>query len=214
MSSARHSPGAYSRLVSFLKILLPLLALAILSSVFLTQTEDTFEGGLVFSKTDLETLGDGLTIRDPRFTGTSSRGDLFSISAETATPDRAQPKLIDIVNTVTEAKFADGLGVTLTAAKARADLTSQVVTLSGGLRIVTSDGYVILSDGGIADLRAGMVTSSGPVTADGPAGKIEAGRVKFETQSSPAGTGLENRIVKFDNGVRVTITPRTTGTAQ
>ena len=215
MAGARHSPGAYSRFVGALKILLPLLAVLILSTVFLSQKEDTFEGGLVFSKADRATLGDGLTIRDPNFSGSNKAGDRFSISAEAATPDAAQPRNIAMVRPVARTNFNSGLVVTLTAAEGHADIDAQTVTLEGGLRIVTSDGYELNSAGGIAYLRPGIVTTTGPVVANGPAGHVEAG--KMTIARAPQGdqnTALENRFLTFNNGVKMIITPQTTGSPE
>ena len=212
MAAPRQSPGAYSRMVGLLKIALPILAIMVLSTVFLAQTTDDFDGGLVFSKADRETLGDGLTIRDPRFAGVTKAGDQFSVAADTATPDQSEPNRIDIVNPVAQAVFADGLIVEITAAEAVADLNGQILTLAGGTRLATSDGYTVTSEGGIADLAAGTVMSTGPVVADGPTGHIEAGAVLFVGGSAGKNNRpLDNRRITFDNGVKMTIFPNAAG---
>ncbi len=52
-------PGMHSRLVAILKLGLPLVALGLLSALFLVQTDDRI-GGVVFSDGDVEALGNGL----------------------------------------------------------------------------------------------------------------------------------------------------------
>ena len=65
MALPRRDPGVYSRWVGILKIVLPLIAVGLLSTVFLVQKEDAFEGGLVFTKVDIATLGLPVEVLEP-----------------------------------------------------------------------------------------------------------------------------------------------------
>ena len=62
----RPAGAGYSRAVRWLKIGLPLLALALLSTIFLVPREVSFEGGLVYTSADLLALGEGLAVTRPR----------------------------------------------------------------------------------------------------------------------------------------------------
>ena len=50
-------PGLYSRVVAILKVGLPLVAVGLLASLFLVQTDDRLGGNVVFSPGDVEALG-------------------------------------------------------------------------------------------------------------------------------------------------------------
>ena len=84
-------PGLYSRVVGILKVGLPLVALGMLSALFLIQTEDRLGAGIRFTRGDLEALGSGLRISNPIFTGTTSGADTFRFTAELVIPDAAPP---------------------------------------------------------------------------------------------------------------------------
>jgi lipopolysaccharide export system protein LptC len=64
-------PGLYSRVVAVLKVGLPLVAVGLLASLFVVQTDDRIGEGVVFSPGDVEALGSGLRISNPTFTGTT-----------------------------------------------------------------------------------------------------------------------------------------------
>ena len=75
-------PGLYSRVVAVLKVGLPLVAVGLLASLFLVQTDDRLGGNVVFSPGDVEALGSGLSINNPTFTGTTRGEDRFRFTAD------------------------------------------------------------------------------------------------------------------------------------
>lgn len=205
MARRDHPSGFYSRLVGYLKVALPLLAVALFSTVFLFQTGDEIEGGISFSSDDRDTMRDGLAVHNPKFSGVNLRGDRFFLEAAKATPDSGEPEEVVLVELSGRTDYKDGFSVYLKAARGIVRLPEQLLELSGGLHISTSDGFEGLANGGTAGLDTGSFISDGPVTLDGPMGRLEAGAMRLDP--APEGATKENQVFTFENGVTLTLTP-------
>ena len=203
MAARPRDPGVYSRWVGILKIGLPLIAVGLLSTVFLVQREDTFEGGLVFTKVDLATLGDGLTISNPRFSGLTDAGDTFTLSAARAVPDSSRPKIVEMTDISADYSQSGGMSVTATAAQGVALMVEQTLELAGGLTALTNTDYEFNAEGGLFDLRSGAFESAGQVRIIGPGQQLIAGKMRVTTPDNG-----DNQIFLFENGVRMTYDPQ------
>ncbi len=202
MAKAPRDPGLYTRWVGLLKITLPLVAIGILSTVFLVQQEDQFEGGLVFTKIDRATLGDGLTISNPRYSGITTGGDAFTLAAVRATPDQSKATKLELTDIKAEFSYANGLNVLANAAHGLALISDQVLHLDGGLTGESTNGFMFNGTGGVFDLRSGAFESAGAVTIVGPDQRLEAGKMRV----TPAQND-ENQILFFEKGVKITYIP-------
>lgn len=204
MARRPRDPETYTRFVGVLKVALPLIAIGLLSTVFLVQREDTFEGGLVFTKVDIATLGDGLTISNPRFSGITRGGDTFSLTAVRAIPDSSIPTRIEMTDISADLSYEQGRTVELTAAHGLAHVKAQVLELDGGIHAESSDAYTIETDGGVFQMTDGTFESSGPVVLTGPTGNLEAGKMRVTP-----GNDSQNHVFWFENGVKLTFQPAT-----
>lgn len=204
MVDRRPDPSIYSRWVAVLKIAFPLIAIALLSTVFLVPREDKIEGGLVFTKIDIATLGDGLTISNPRFSGITNSGDTFTITAKRAIPDAAKPTKIEMADITAHLTFSDGLLVDVAAPFGVARLGSQVLEIEGELTASGSNQYSFKAEGGVFDLRSGTYESDGPVQLDGPGQHLTA--EKMTVRPSDTGNG---HIFLFENKVQMSYAPKT-----
>jgi lipopolysaccharide export system protein LptC len=198
-----------------LKIALPLLALALLSSIFLWPRETRFEGGLVYTSADLVALGEGLAVTRPRIAGATEAGEPFVVTAERATPDGPDPETVELDDVRAEFMQGEGREIVLAAASGALRPKAETLSLSGDVALDTSDGYRVRTDRVEADLGAGELVAPGPVTAEGPRGSITAGSFRARRVAAP-GTGGEEAplgalppgdYLWFEGGVRVTWTP-------
>ncbi len=205
MARPDYRPGLRTRIVGFLKIALPLLAVALLSTVFLFQESDQIEGGITFSSDDRDTMRDGLAIYNPKFSGINLNGDRFFMEASKATPDGADPNEVELVDLNGRTEFRNGSAIYLKAARGTARLPQQIIDLYGGVHIRTSDGFEMLTNAVIAGLETGSFISDTPVTLSGPIGQLEAGSMRIEQLSED--TNEENQVFTFENGVTLTLTP-------
>lgn len=207
MVQARLGPrlGRYSRAVRILRILLPLGALALLSSIFLI-TRDPFPAGITFSAADIEAFDAGLKLTEPRFTGTTDAGEPFILRAAWALPDAPDPSEIRLSGIEAQIFLADGREARLAAAKGTLKPKAQIVVLEGTVTIDTSDGYRAATARAVADLRARTLVVPELVTAEGPLGRIDAGRLVMQRPDRDEDPNAQELIV-FEEKVRVFYRP-------
>ena len=119
----------HSRLVYWLKILLPLAALAILSTLFLVSRRIDTDGALPYAKVDVKELASDQRLTQPQYTGVTSDGAAFSLRAGIARPiGEAGGEAEDIAATF---EMQGGLVVGLGADTAQVDTAKGVVTMTG-----------------------------------------------------------------------------------
>lgn len=218
--SPRRDVSFYSRAVRWLKVGLPLLALALLSAIFLLPREHEFDFGLVYSTADLVALGEGLSVSNPRIAGSTEAGEPYVLEADSATPDSPDPERVELDRVRAAYTQAEGREIKLTAGQGVLRPRDQILRLEGGVNLTTSDGYKVETDVVSADLKAGSAFAPGPVRAEGPAGSIASGSFRArrvegapEAQETGASRGEALGALKpgdylwFEDGVRVIWTP-------
>ena len=193
------APGLYSRFVTVLKVGLPLVALAMLSALFLIQNDDGPGGTITFSRGDMEALGDGLRVTNPTLTGSTRGEDRFRFTAEIVVPDAAPPTRATLSGLDGRIDFIDGTAVDVVARSGEIDLDAQGLSLTDAVRIETSQGLAVRSDDVSVDLRLGVLEARGGVVTEGPMGRIDSDTLRIEP-STDAG---EARVITFGNGVRL-----------
>jgi lipopolysaccharide export system protein LptC len=196
-------PGAYSRVVAILKVGLPLIALGMLSALFLITPDERMGGELVFSRGDLAALGSGLRISDATFSGTTRGEDSFHFIAALVEPDAAPPTHAEITGLSGEVDLSDGSTVTVRASRGALDIAAQTLELGGDVLIETSDGYSMRAETMAVDLRAGTMEAGDPVLTEGPLGRIESRTLTI----APAADTGDARRFSFGNGVRLIYDP-------
>lgn len=196
-------PEVHSRVVTILKLGLPLVALALVASVFLVQTDDRLGGTITFSEADIDQLGSGLRLTNSVFTGTTSGGDRFRFAAATVVPDAAPPKRATISKLDGTLELVEGPTVSLAADTGDLDIPSQRLDIAGNVRISTSDGYELVTDKATIDVVSGSFIAGDQVVTRGALGEITAGNLHV----TPAAATGEARRFSFSDGVRVLYDP-------
>ncbi|MEM9043363.1 MAG: LPS export ABC transporter periplasmic protein LptC [Pseudomonadota bacterium] len=203
----RHNPGSlrwYSRLISWTKILLPVAAIVLIAAIFLVgrEGEDT-----IFSAEELATLGAGMQLKNPRFTGTTEDGDPFVLRAVRAIPDGPSPDEIQLESpngtlTMSDGRVLDGSAVSGVMLR-----NSGKLTLTEDVTITTSDGYRAETEFLIVDIDAKGAHAPGAVEATGPMGSINADRFRMEKQVDDQGQPTTDNVLYFDGNVHVVFIP-------
>lgn len=195
-------PDRYSRFVTIVKVTLPLVALAMLAALFLVQPGG--EGsGLVFSEADLDALGSGLHVANARFDGTNRSGDRFRFHAAQVVPDAAPPTRADLSDLTGTIDFAGGPTVDLASERGDLVLATRLLTLTGNVRITTSEGQSVAAREVVLDLTAGSMRAEGGVETGASGGAISSENLRVD----PAGAPGEARRFSFGNGVRLRYDP-------
>lgn len=196
-------PEVHTRVVTILKLGLPLVALALVASVFLVQTDDRLGGSITFSDADIAQLGDGLRLSNPVFTGRTRNGDRFHFSAALVVPDAAPPKRAAITTLDGTLDLVEGGSVTLKGEKGDLDIPTRRLDITGNVRITTSDGYVLDTDKATIDVSSGTFVAGDEVVTRGPLGVITSGNLHV----TPAAATGDARRFSFSNGVHVLYDP-------
>ena len=89
--------NTYSRLIAWLKVLLPVLALVLLSTMFLIARTIDPNRALAYAKVNLDNLTRSQRVSAPRFSGVTEDGAALSFSASTAEPDPDDPASFSVI---------------------------------------------------------------------------------------------------------------------
>ena len=194
---------SYSRWVSWLKVLLPLAALGLLSTLFLLSRAIDPETVIPFADKEIQDRLRDQQVTGPFFSGTTAQGDLISFSAETLkTPDgrtgsnRAEDVIVEVA-------VIGGTKITVVANMSEFDIANDLAELTGNVVITTSAQYRIVSDKLSSQLSVLNLKSPGPVEATGPAGRLNAGSMLITSSEE----GKPAQLI-FTNGVKLIYTPK------
>lgn len=192
--------NTHSRVVAWLKIILPLSALGVLSTLFLVSRQIAPEASLPYSEVDVKELAREQRLSQPHYSGMTKDGAALTVTAEAARPDLTNPKRAtgEVITALLDAP--DGEKTRLTADRGEVDTGANSLILEGSVDIVSSSGMRLKSDRLNAALDQSMVESPGPVEGEAPMGHITADSMLM------TGTG-ESHVVVFKGNVRLIYQP-------
>ena len=199
----------HSRLVFWLKILLPLCALAILSTLFLVSRAIRPEDAIPYAEVNVADLLKEPRLSAPDFAGMTSDGAALSLTATEAQLGQSGTASSGLITgLVGLLETPDGAHTDLAAAAARLDAVGRRMVLSGGVTISNSAGYHIETQSISVALDKTSLDSEGPITASGPVGSITAGALHLGLD----GLGPDSYVLVFKNGVQMIYLPTKQGT--
>ena len=192
---------AYSRLVAWLKILLPIAALAILSTLFLLSHSIDPMQAVPYADVDIEDLMREPRITAPNYAGVTGDGTAIQISAETARPDPAHPARVAASVLKAEIETPDGVATRISADHGGIDGDAGQVTLQGSVLMTNSLGYRITAASLSLGLDQTSLRADAGIAADSPFGRITAGQMVLNR--SDDGT----YVLVFNGGVKLLYDP-------
>ena len=193
--------NSYSQFVGWMKIILPLAALGLLSTVFLFARAPDSGSDIPYADVDVETLAEEQRINAPNYSRVADDGATIKISATSANADPNNDQTIEAIKVAAQIITVEGETIDILASQGTVDSQAQTARLSGLARIITSTGYEMETNGVDADLESGLFETTGPVEARAPFGTLSAGRLVIE----PA-TADTNTQVVFKDGVKLIYT--------
>jgi lipopolysaccharide export system protein LptC len=166
------SDNLHSRVVGWLKIVLPLAALAILSTLFLFSRKIDPSDAIPYAEVDVEERLREPRMTDASYSGVTADGSAINLRAAAAVPEAdGNARAIGLSATL---DAPDGSNTTFAAATGQLDNTSGAIALSGGVKMETSVGYHVQTEHVRIALDRTSVEAPGLITADGPPGKLTA----------------------------------------
>ena len=199
---ARQSLG-YSRLVTILKIVLPLSALVMLSLVFLLARTIDPTQAISTASIDVEDRARDPRLSGARFAGVTDDGAALTILTDTARSDPDGALRLDVRGLNMQIEARDGITLNAQAARGNIDRGDGRFSMSGGLSIQVSPGYRLSSTELRGQLDRTEIVAPDAVHGRAPAGQISAGSMRMTAQTQDEGRYL----LVFDGGVRLLYTP-------
>ena len=184
-----------TRVVRWLRVLLPLVALAILSTLFLIGKRPDAEPDIPYARVDAERMARDPRITAPRYAGVTRDGARISLTAAAATPDGRAVEALQL-----DWRAQDGLSARLTAPSA--EQVQGRITLGGGVEMVTSSGWTLHAPEIAAATDQSRIAAPAGVEATAPFGRIEAGAMDL-AQDAAGG----DHVLNFTGGVRLLYQP-------
>jgi lipopolysaccharide export system protein LptC len=174
----------HSRVVALAKIALPLLALAILSTLFLFARTIDPNDAIPYAEVDVVERAREPRLTAPTYAGVTSDGAALTLQAAEARPDAGAGATAQTLTARLDTP--DGARTDLAAAQMTFDNTAGLVSLDGGVTVTTTSGYIMTTNTLTARLDRTSLLAPGPVQATAPAGTITAQGMTLTQGPDPA----------------------------
>ena len=190
----------YSKMIVWVKVTLPLIALGLLSTLFLLSSTPDPDAALPYAEVDIDQIAREQRVTEPRFAGVVGEDQEIVLLAETVSAEGGQTDRI-------YAQAIDGrvdLGMseimTVQAALGDIDMARQFATLNDGVTVQTSRGYRMVSDTVLMALDEVRLRAPTPVHVTGPGLDLTADAMEMEEVNGEP-------IVRFTGSVRMLYEP-------
>jgi len=165
----------YSFFVMFMKGALPVgaIALAVAVLVYVIQPRDANQMAITFEK--MGKVENDLAMVNPRLTGTDNEGFPFIVTAATAVQEARGSDRVRLEDVNADISLKETT-LHVTAARGVVDTKLHLLDVSGGIRLISDDGYDARTASASADLKAGTVHGESGIEAKSKLGSITAQR--------------------------------------
>ncbi len=199
-----------TRIVQLLRVLLPLAALVLLSTLFLfSGNREEGESLLPYVEVTPEILATRPSVIAPTYAGVARDGTEISISADSANPATGSgggglvgadgASTIDKVNL----QLRDPAGVVTDLVAGSGEIAGGLVHLREGVKVSTSAGWAMTSKAFEAELASGRLSARDQVDVLAPFGTLTA--QEMELRGAADGSG--QRVLDLKGGVRMIYRP-------
>ena len=192
----------YSRLVAWLKVLLPIAALLMLASLFLFSKNIDPTTTIPFTTVDLRERAASQRATAPEFSGATEAGDLIAFRAASARPDLERASRLYAEALDARIDLVSGSVITFHAVGGVVDEVADRAELSGDVIINNSIGYTVTTDRLISGMRNIHAETPGAVDGVGPPGTFTAGRMLITS-----GEEDDSAQMLFTGGVKLLYDP-------
>ena len=194
----------YSRLVLWLKVALPLAALAILSTLFFVAETLDPDAAIPYAKVDVERIIKEQGMTRPIFGGVTAEGVEIAVSAAHVRPGPDRRTLLSGATLDADLVFPGRGEIRIESPEGIIDADSGKAILQGGAFLESSTGYRIETESIVTSYREAMARADQEVRITGPAGDITAGSMELRRQTDD-GSGY---LLVFKEGVRLLYDPK------
>lgn len=196
--------NSYSRLVAWLKVILPLAALAILSSLFLVSRGLHTIGATAGSDAGVSDRLREPRLTEPIFTGMTGDGAAVTVTAKEIRPRPGSLTEGTARQLTVLMEAVSGTVTTLEAETGWMNTETDNVVLGGGVTVTTSSGYRLTAPDMEGSIRQTDLLASGGVSGKSPFGPLTSHTMRVTPD--PAAPG--NHLVDFNGDVRLIYRPK------
>jgi lipopolysaccharide export system protein LptC len=162
----------YSRMIRWMRLALPLAALAIAAVVF-TWTGPR-EALLTLEAAKIEKTVGKNELLSPRFENIDNENRPYTLTAKRAVQDENDEKLVILENPKADMKLENGHWVAIEAAQGAFQEGERKLLLRGDVRLFRDGGYQLETPELHIDIKNSSAVSDKDVHAEGPEGTLEA----------------------------------------
>lgn len=194
-------PDNRTRLIGWAKILLPLGALALLSTLFLFARQSDDDR---IALTEIAAMAREPRIGNPTFAGVADDRSVVTLRADEIRPLPDRTDSLAVAGVRLAVTAVDGSEIELRAGAGEIDALGRTAAFTDLVSLSSSAGYALETTGARADLRSATIETEGPLAVQTPFGRLDAGQLVISADPDGAGTRL-----LFQNGVRLLYDPQT-----
>ena len=190
----------YSTLVAIFKVMLPSLALIILSTLFLLPDNRTKIQALnTIDKSTLDIVKKA-GINKPSLRGTLASGSNLELYATEIITKNNDKNIIEINEISARLELNKKNWATAFAKKGIVNISEQTAEMVGKVRVTGSNGLLIETSDLKVFYAKSLVKTEGVVFMKGPFGTIKAGSAEFYDMNENSGIGY---VLLFNKGVKM-----------
>lgn len=189
-----------------MKILLPFLALVILSTLFLLSRTIEPSQKLPYADVDAREFAREQRIGAPNYSGVAANGAAITVVADSARPQPNNPQVINAHHLNARISQSDGTILDFAALGGMFDSDSKNAVLMGGVTVTSSKGYTLNTEQMRAKFDGSAMDADDDVVVVGPELRIEAG--SLQVRLKPGNEGGRGYVLDFNGGLKLVYTPK------
>lgn len=189
--------GSHDKLVGFLARALPMGVGVLAALMIITPLSPRGEVSFLLDRTKVSVIDERLSVDNAMYRGRDDSGRPFSITAGEAVQRSSAEGKVRMENLLAQLLLEDG-PAQLSADGGVYDINSEVVDVTGTVRVRTADGYAIQASGVAFNLETRTMIGSNGVEGAVPAGDFSADTMRGD---------LDARTISLDGNARLTMVP-------
>ena len=193
----------YSALVAWLKTLLPIVALGLLSTIFLFSGKVDVTQSLPYAEHNIAEIIREQRITQPYFTGIASNGTEIALSAAYASPQVESAHILEITDLSVVLRSTSDRMVQVTAGRGALDSARQTAQISTDVHIAALPDFWVTTEALDMNFNQGFISAKGGFQGVTALGAITAEEMHLQM------TADDQQIV-FLNDVRLVYSPKLT----
>ncbi len=189
---------SHSRLVSIMRIALPVLALGVLGLYFISPKLQISIGNMDASVASVVIDKGNLRMLNPRLEGANKEKGVYVLTAKYAEQSISSPDIIRLTEIKAEMNDAKKGWSRLSAPKGKFETKTEKLQLTGDIRAAQSSGMIAHLKQAEVDLKSQIIVSKVPVTITFPSGVLDSKTMRLN---------IPDREAEFEDDVRVRMEP-------